>query len=109
MNRKILILEDNAERTAVMVRRLADRFHQFDIEVFGEAGSMIHALDAAWDRLACIALDHDLEMIEGANGRLKDPGTGRDVVEFLVTRQPVCPVVVHSTNTAAALGMEQCL
>jgi CheY-like chemotaxis protein len=109
MKSKILILEDNAERTAVMVRCLADRFHQFEIEVFGDAGSMMEALHKAWDRLVCIALDHDLEMIEGKHGQLADPGTGREVVEFLIAKQPVCPVVIHSTNTAAAIGMEQCL
>lgn len=109
MKSKILILEDNAERAAAMASCLAERFPQFEIEALGDAGSMTQALHVAWDRLTCIALDHDLEMIAGKHGNLIDPGTGREVVEFLITRPPVCPVVIHTTNTAAATEMERCL
>src|SRR4051794_15935302 len=106
MASKIIILEDNAERTAAMGRLLADRFDQFDVAFYERAEAMVQALEAGWDQLTVIGLDHDLELIADSEGRWLDPGDGRQVVEFLVSRKPVCPVVIHSTNAAAALGME---
>ena len=38
-----------------------------------------------------------------------DPGTGREVADYLAAKTPVCPVVIHTTNTPAALGMEMVL
>ena len=34
-----------------------------------------------------------------------DPGVGRDVVEYLVTQPPTCPVIVHTSNYLARDGM----
>ncbi|MDM8551916.1 hypothetical protein QUF72_17665 [Desulfobacterales bacterium HSG2] len=34
-----------------------------------------------------------------------DPGTGRDVVDYLITRTPACPVILHTTNHTAREGM----
>ena len=42
-------------------------------------------------------------------GGLRDPGTGRDVAEFLVGQQPVCGIVLHSSNQPAMVGMENVL
>jgi hypothetical protein len=52
-----------------------------------------------------MALDHDLEMIEGEDRKMIDPGTGREVAEFLATQSPACPVIIHTTNTLAGVGM----
>jgi hypothetical protein len=38
-----------------------------------------------------------------------DPGSGCHVAEFLATRTPVCPVVIHTTNSNAAVSMEETL
>jgi len=56
------------------------------------------------DTLA-ISLDHDLELKPGPEGRCIDPGTGREVADFLAGREPVCPVIIHTTNSQAAAGM----
>lgn len=34
-----------------------------------------------------------------------DPGIGRDVSAFLAARHPVCPIIIHTTNTLARPGM----
>jgi hypothetical protein len=54
-------------------------------------------------------LDHDLELKPGPDGRLIDPGTGREVADYLARKEPACPVVIHSTNAAAAQGMATAL
>jgi hypothetical protein len=38
-----------------------------------------------------------------------DPGTGRDVADWLATNRPVCPVIIHSTNDLAVPGMQRVL
>ena len=49
-----------------------------------------------------ISLDHDLYRLEPDD---PEPGTGRDVANYLATLRPECPVIIHSTNTDAAWGM----
>ena len=105
----IAILEDNEDRLAAMEDRLRDRFPQFERQYFAEAPRMIEWLEANLDRLALIALDHDLELIEIGNGQVRDPGTGREVAEFLAERRPTCPIVIHSSNSPAAVGMQTVL
>ena len=60
-------------------------------------------------RCAIICLDHDLGPSRTRDGAEFDPGTGRDVADFLATYDPVCPVNIHTTNTLASPGMEMSL
>ena len=53
-----------------------------------------------------ICLDHDLGPNRKLNGIVFDPGTGRDVVDYLTTRKPHCPILIHTSNSMAAPGME---
>jgi CheY-like chemotaxis protein len=106
---KIVILEDNAERRAVMADCLADRFHQYEARFFADAAEMIAFLETNLTDTIVLSLDHDLELQPTAAGRCLDPGTGRDVADFLARQQPVCPVIIATTNGAAALGMEAVL
>jgi hypothetical protein len=109
MAMKIAILEDNDERQAVMRDCLKDRFHQYEPHFFDSTAEMIAFLDRCLDSTILIALDHDLELRPGPDGKLIDPGTGRQVADYLARRPAVCPVVIHSTNSAAAVGMEMVL
>lgn len=60
--------------------------------------------------VAIISLDHDLELIPEPNGKWLDPGTGLEVAEWLSKQQkPICPVVIHSTNSDAAGKMVRLL
>ncbi|MEZ6069320.1 MAG: cyclic-phosphate processing receiver domain-containing protein [Pirellulales bacterium] len=106
---KVLILEDNAERRSAMEDRLKDRFPFCEIEFFTDAPTMIQRVESApLDDVALISLDHDLEMLPGADvGALVDPGTGVDVAEGLSRRKPVCLVIVHTTNTIGGDSMQE--
>jgi len=42
-----------------------------------------------------ISLDHDLVPLSAES---PDPGTGLEVAEFLSRQQPVCPVILHTSN-----------
>jgi len=102
---KIVILEDNADRQAIMRKCLADRFYTFETRIFDNAAEAIAYLRKHLAETLVIALDHDLEMKLGKHGRLVDPGTGREVADYLATQEPTCPVILHSTNTDAVSGM----
>ena len=106
---KIVILEDNADRQMAMRACLADRFYQYEIHFFDDSCEMIRFLDEYLSDAIVIALDHDLDLKPGPEGRCIDPGTGREVADFLAKKEPTCPVFVHTTNSLAAVGMEAVL
>jgi hypothetical protein len=109
MAMKIVILEDNAERQVAMRACLEDRFYTFEHRFFAEAKAMIGYLEDYLQETITISLDHDLDSSLDSEGRSVDSGTGRDVADFLAGQLPVCPVVIHTSNTVSALGMEKAL
>ena len=100
MATKIVILEDNADRQAVMRRCLADRFDTFKAHFFDDAADMVRFLETNLAETLVIALDNDLDLKPGPDGRCIDPGSGCQVAEFLAARPPVCPVVIPSCSCA---------
>lgn len=102
----IAILEDDPRRVRTMRRLLQRRFPALRIEVCDNAPDMIAWLRANRSTAVLIALDHDLGPDRESDGYRFDPGTGRDVTDFLATVPPSCPVVIHSTNSLAVPGME---
>jgi hypothetical protein len=106
---QIVILEDNAERRRLMRDAVVDRFPQYDLRFFITAGEAIAQLRENYGNLLAIILDHDLDLIPVDGHRLIDPGSGRDVADFLATQPVVCPIVIHTTNGPAAVGMETVL
>jgi CheY-like chemotaxis protein len=106
MAMKITILEDNEDRQTVMRDILEDRFWMYDVRLFDDAGTMIRFLQEHLADTLVISLDHDLDLKPGPHGRCIDPGTGREVADYLARQAPVCPVIIHTTNSQAALGME---
>ncbi len=103
---KIAILEDNQDRQAAMADCLADRFYNYERLFFKTSCEFIHFLEQHLSEIIVISLDHDLELKPHKNGQIIDGGTGREVADYLAGKTPVCPVVIHSTNSNAALGME---
>lgn len=102
----IAVLEDDAERQAAMRSAVACKpasTHQ--LVIFDNAPDMIRWLDDHLDQVLVISLDHDLGPNRHTQGRTWDPGTGRDVADFLAGRTPCCPVIVATTNTIARPGM----
>ena len=108
MAKKIVILEDNADRRLEMERCLKDRFYQFDLFFFDNSQEMTHFLDTHLQDTLVICLDHDLELKAGPE-HMVDPGTGRQVADYLASKAPVCPVIIHTTNSPAGQGMEAVL
>jgi CheY-like chemotaxis protein len=106
MRISVVILEDNDDRIRVMTDILADKFPFYDRKFFRTAPAAVKWLETNLSAAVCISLDHDLEP---AVGEQADPGTGREVADFLAQRQPQCPIVVHTTNVPAAVGMEMAL
>jgi CheY-like chemotaxis protein len=109
MPMKILILEDNKDRREAMQECLADRLYTYEAVFFAAPQPMLRYLREHLGEAICISLDHDMELVEDADGRFSDPGTGREIADYLATQSPQCDVVVHSTNTAVAQGMESVL
>jgi CheY-like chemotaxis protein len=106
MAMKIVILEDNADRQRAMRAWLTDRFYSYEHRFFDDSGEMIRYLGDHLADTIVISLDHDLELKPGPHGRCLDPGSGREVADYLATQAPVCPVILQTTNAPAAAGME---
>jgi CheY-like chemotaxis protein len=105
----VVILEDDPDRIREMSACLHGRFSEYEVVVFDNAPDMIERLSQHLEEVRLICLDHDLGPNRLRAGRVFDPGTGRDVADYLATRQPVCPIVIHTTNNLAAPGMEMVL
>jgi len=98
----ILILEDNDERIAGFQKTGAALGGGFEIKIWRDAHSMIAECDQFFSSAALICLDHDLNPQPGVT---TDPGTGLDVARFLADFLPVCPVLIHSSNTDRVYSM----
>lgn len=109
MAHRIVILDDEPDRIAVMMECLAARLPGDELVSFDNAVDMIDWLLDNLTTASLICLDHDLGPNRRRAGEVFDPGTGRDVADFLATRPASCPVVIHTTNSLAAPGMVRVL
>src|SRR5438552_2278663 len=98
----ILILEDNDERIAAFQKTVEGLGDGFEVKIWRDAPSMIAQCEAFFPTAALISLDHDLNPMPDA---MVDPGTGVDVARFLGDFMPVCPVLIHSSNTERVYSM----
>lgn len=101
----VAILEDDERRQEAMKRLLADSFPTAEIAFFDNAPDMVAWLTERLSDVDLLCLDHDLVFTPARPGGRSDPGTGQDVVDFLVTRPASQPVVVHTSNWGAVAGM----
>ncbi|QDU96244.1 cyclic-phosphate processing receiver domain-containing protein [Lignipirellula cremea] len=102
---RITILDDEPCRLEAMqavLDRLEDPPNVF---TFDNAPDMIEWLKDHSASCDLICLDHDLGPNRTRDGTDFDPGIGRDVADFLAKCKPVCPIVIHTTNTEARPGM----
>ena len=100
----VAILEDDTRRVTAMQACLARLLPAAQQVFFDEAGAMISWLGQNLGQVVLISLDHDLPLRD-ESGQTIDCGTGRDVVDYLATVPPTCPVIVHSSNIDRAPGM----
>jgi hypothetical protein len=106
MSTKIIILDDESERIKEMTCCIQKQLPSYSLVVFDNAPDLICWLQKHLVEAALICLDHDLGPNRERNGEVFDPGTGRDVVDYLATQDPVCPIIIHTSNSMAAPGME---
>jgi DNA-binding NtrC family response regulator len=90
--KRVLILEENAGRRAEF-ERVAQSMG-LEIKVWDDALAMQSECEHYFPDTALISLEHDL-----------DHGCGLDVAKFLAERKPVCPVIVHTSNTDRSFSM----
>ena len=105
----IAILDDKPDRIAAMRAVLAEHVLRHFIVTFDNAPDTIIWLRDHLSEVALICLDHDLGPNRRQGDEVVDPGIGRDVADFLATRSPVCPVLIHTTNSMSAPGMVRVL
>lgn len=98
----ILMLEDNADRIAAFERVVATFGPEYELKVWRDAHSMCAEVEDHFSTARLICLDHDLNPQPGVT---TDPGTSLDVARFLGDFLPVCPVLIHSSNTQRVWSM----
>lgn len=106
MAMKTEILEDDKRRSEAMRDRLPDRFYQFELIFFDSCIEIIRYMKKHAKGIIGLYLEHDLISQLDDAGVTYDPGTGRDVADYLATVHPLFPVIIQSTNEFGALGMD---
>ena len=105
MKNVILIMDDDEARLSAMNNMIAGSYPDYETVLIDNAPDTIAWLKDHLLSAALMSLDHDLGPNSKRDGETFDPGTGRDVVDYLVTQKPACPVIVHTTNHIARDGM----
>lgn len=90
----ILILEDNQDRREGFVKVLKTLAPDCEVRFWNNARLMVAESASYLEDTCLISLDHDLNEVDAA----ENPGDGLLIAEFLAGKNPVCPVVVHSSN-----------
>lgn len=105
MGRCVLILEDTPARVVEMRSVLGELLPAHHLVVFDNAPDCADWLPEGLPLASLICLDHDLGPTRERGRERFDPGIGRDVADLLAMYPPVCPVIVHSSNSLAVPGM----
>lgn len=101
----VAILDDDKSRWAEMERSLQGAMPQVVPQFFDNAPDTIAWVARHLDDVALVSLAHDLGPSRFRDGMLFDPGTGRDVTDFLLEQERRFPVVVHTTAGSKSRGM----
>jgi hypothetical protein len=101
----IAVLEDDGRRADAMREELERLFPETEAVFFDDAPGMVAWLEDNLSSVSLLCLDHDLGPNRQRRDAIFDPGSGRGVADFLATRQPSCPVIIHSANATSAYGM----
>jgi hypothetical protein len=99
--RTIYMLEDDSDRLE-RFHRLLEPISTIAFLHFRTAKSFIENFENLDGLPTLICLDHDLFP---ENIGDPDPGDGRDVANYLATKSPCCPTIIHSSNSMAANTM----
>jgi ADP-ribosylglycohydrolase len=95
----ILLLEHHDERIAEFRQATAALGAEFELKVWRDAPSMIAECEAFFPSAALISLADNLNPAPGGNS------DGLAAARFLGDFLPVCPVLIHASNTDRAWSM----
>jgi len=110
LNKKLMvILDDDARRIEIMRHEISQKIPGLECIIFENAPDLLVWLKEFLSTVTIMSLDHDLGPNYERNGKIFDPGTGRDVVKYLESQNPVCPIVVHTTNRFGGDSMQYAL
>ena len=101
----IAILDDEPDRLDAMVLILRKRYPALNLVTFDNAPGINTWFADNLQTCVLIALDHGLGPNRKRDGTIFDLGIGRDVADYLASRDPVCPIILHTTHTHARPGM----
>jgi len=97
-----MILQDNDERIRAFESAVASLGSDFRLRLWRDAPTMIAECLPVLPECCLISLDHDLNPMRGVT---QDPGTGLEVAALLARQQPVCPVILHTSNAERRWSM----
>jgi CheY-like chemotaxis protein len=100
--RIIMILEDNEDRIRDFEAAVASLGPDYRLRLWHDAPTMRAECLPVLPECCLISLDHDLHPMPGVT---QDPGTGLEIAELLARQQPVCPVIIHTSNTERRWSM----
>jgi hypothetical protein len=100
-HRTILMLEDDEDRLRGFQSAVASLGPDLHLRIWRDAPTMVAEAPFYFTETSLISLDHDLQ----ATGGEADPGTGQDVADFLSLHAPMCPVILHTSNSDGRLAM----
>ncbi len=102
----VAILDDDKVRRAEMESALQHLLPQASLKFFDNSPDMIAWFARNIDDVSLASLAHGLGPSRFRDGMLFDPGTGRDVTDFLVEMDRSFPVIVHTTDGPAGKRMQ---
>lgn len=94
MAKRILILEDNADRREAMTQWLGDRMPMYPLHITDDPETFVGYVREFAGNILAVSLDHDLHERPDRSTTL----TGMQVVDHLVTISPSFPVLMHTSN-----------
>jgi len=99
-------LEDNLDRLEIMRGIVTSLPGDFDLRHFDTVGELRAHASTVFQHARLISLDYCLD---GSQSNAAAPGTGMDAVNFLMQRNPVCPVIVHTALARESHKMAEAL
>ncbi len=97
-SRLIFVLENDPVRIGAMRESLESSMLAGSATFIDNAPDAVAWLSRNLGRCGVISLDHDLGGEQMRDGCSFDPGSGRDIANYLAERTPVCPVLLHTDN-----------
>lgn len=99
MTRKLIfVLENDPVRIGAMRESLESSMLSAAATMIDNVPDAVLWLSRHLPHCGVISLDHDLGGEQIRDGGPFDPGSGRDIANYLAERTPVCPVLLHTDN-----------